>query len=49
MRDGLVAGFQLDPEAVRCAQQIQDQLSKSEHLQKLRMQIGLAVGETFDR
>ena len=47
MGDGLVATFELAPDAIRCAQQIQDQLNKSERLQKLSMQIGLAAGEAL--
>jgi class 3 adenylate cyclase len=44
MGDGLLAAFQLAPDAIRCAQQIQHKLSKSDRLGKLSMRIGIAAG-----
>jgi class 3 adenylate cyclase len=48
MGDGLTAAFKLVPDAIRCAQQIQDVLTNSEHLQNLRVRIGIAAGPVIE-
>ena len=44
MGDSVLAAFPLAPDAIHCAQQIQDELSKSDLLAELSMRIGVAAG-----